>query len=116
MRGILFEDTIEPVTEAKKRYGHRIALLGGHRRGFFCADTMRLRFGSGVRDTLNQCLPGGGYCLGTGNSVANYIPVDNYLAMLGRGPQVPGLTASGAVAGCHEAGGGLCGARPFAGS
>ena len=38
-----------------------------------------------VRDTLESCLPGGGYCLGTGNSVANYIPLDNYLAMLDEG-------------------------------
>jgi uroporphyrinogen decarboxylase len=30
-------------------------------------------------------MPGGGYCLGTGNSVANYIPLDNYLAMLDEG-------------------------------
>jgi uroporphyrinogen decarboxylase len=28
---------------------------------------------------------GTGYCLGTGNSVANYIPVQNYLAMLDEG-------------------------------
>jgi uroporphyrinogen decarboxylase len=26
-----------------------------------------------------------GYCLGTGNSVANYIPLDNYLVMLDEG-------------------------------
>jgi uroporphyrinogen decarboxylase len=38
-----------------------------------------------VRDTLDACMPGGGYCLGTGNSVANYIPVENYLAMLDEG-------------------------------
>jgi uroporphyrinogen decarboxylase len=29
--------------------------------------------------------PGNGYCLGTGNSVANYIPVQSYLAMLDEG-------------------------------
>ena len=28
---------------------------------------------------------GGGYALGTGNSVANYIPLANYLAMLDEG-------------------------------
>jgi len=38
-----------------------------------------------VRRTLAVCQPGGGYCLGTGNSVANYIPLDNYLAMLDEG-------------------------------
>ena len=27
----------------------------------------------------------GGYCLGTGNTMANYIPIDNYLAMVDEG-------------------------------
>ena len=38
-----------------------------------------------VRDTLEVCIPGGGHCLGTGNSIANYVPVGNYLAMLDEG-------------------------------
>jgi uroporphyrinogen decarboxylase len=38
-----------------------------------------------VREILDACMPGGGYCLGTGNSVANYIPLDNYLIMLDEG-------------------------------
>jgi len=38
-----------------------------------------------VRDTLDACMPGGGYCLGTGNTVANYVPLASYLAMLDEG-------------------------------
>lgn len=79
-----FEDAIEPVTEAKKRWGSRVALLGGIDMDFICRaseDQVRQR----VRETLDVCLPGGGYCLGTGNTVANYVPVDNYLAMLDEG-------------------------------
>ena len=38
-----------------------------------------------VRKTLDACMKSGGYCLGTGNSVANYIPLENYLAMLDEG-------------------------------
>ena len=79
-----FEDTIEPVTEAYERYGGRIAILGGIDVDFLCrADEEQIR--ARVRDTLQQCFPGGGYCLGSGNSVANYVPVDNYLAMLDEG-------------------------------
>lgn len=37
-----------------------------------------------VRDTLDVCQPGGGYCLGSGNTVANYIPLDNYLMKASR--------------------------------
>lgn len=76
-----FEDTIEQVTDAKSKYGDRIAVLGGIDVDFLCRvseEEIRER----VRHTLEICMPGGGYCLGSGNSVANYIPVDNYLAMV----------------------------------
>ena len=79
-----FEDTIEDVRDLKHRYGDRIALLGGIDLDFLCrADEAAIR--ARVRDTLDVCQPGGGYCLGTGNSVANYIPLDNYLVMLDEG-------------------------------
>jgi uroporphyrinogen decarboxylase len=79
-----FEDTIQTVQQAKRKYGHRIAVLGGIDVDFLCRSgeaALRRR----VRQTLEVCQPGGGYCLGTGNSVANYVPLDNYLAMLDEG-------------------------------
>ncbi|MCC6445380.1 MAG: hypothetical protein IT210_18210 [Armatimonadetes bacterium] len=79
-----FEDVIENVIEVKDTYGQRIALLGGIDVDFLCrADEARIR--ERVRKTLAKCMPGGGYCLGTGNSMANYIPVENYLVMLDEG-------------------------------
>lgn len=79
-----FEDTIEDVRQVKQTYGRRIALLGGIDVDFLCrADEPAIR--RRVRETLDICQPGGGYCLGTGNSVANYIPLDNYLAMIDEG-------------------------------
>ncbi len=79
-----FEDTIVDVTDLKKRLGDRLTLLGGIDVDFLCrADEQGVR--ERVRSTLDACMPGGGYCLGTGNSVANYIPLDNYLAMLDEG-------------------------------
>ena len=84
-----FEDTIEDVESAKARYGDRIALLGGIDVDFLCRSSeagIRRR----VRRTLGSCMPGGGYCLGTGNSVANYIPLRNYLAMLDEGRRYAG--------------------------
>jgi uroporphyrinogen decarboxylase len=79
-----FEDTIESVVSAKAQYGDRIAVLGGIDMDFLCwASEAQVR--QRVRDTLERCIPGGGYCLGTGNSVANYLPLDNYLAMLDEG-------------------------------
>ena len=79
-----FEETAEPVVEVKRRWGDRVSLIGGIDMDFLCRaneEQVRRR----VRETLDVCQPGGGYCLGTGNSVANYVPVDNYLAMLDEG-------------------------------
>jgi len=79
-----FEDAIMPVTEVKKKYGDRIAILGGVDLDKLCRfEEKELR--SYVRNILDTCMPGGGYALGTGNSVANYIPVNNYLTMLDEG-------------------------------
>jgi len=80
-----FEDTIENVIEAFRLYSNRIAILGGIDVDFLCRsdeESVRLR----VQETLKVCMDKTGYyCLGTGNSVANYIPLDNYLAMLDEG-------------------------------
>jgi uroporphyrinogen decarboxylase len=79
-----FGDTIEDVRDVKHQYGARIALLGGIDVDFLCRSSeqeIRRR----VRHTLDVCQPGGGYCLGTGNSVTNYIPLENYLVMLDEG-------------------------------
>ena len=79
-----FEDTIEDVRDVKKTYGQKIALIGGIDVDFLCrADEQAIR--KRVRETLDVCLDGGGYCLGSGNSVTNYIPLDNYLAMVDEG-------------------------------
>ncbi len=79
-----FEDVIMPVTEVKRRWGDRVALLGGIDVDLLARGTpaqVRAR----TREVLEVCMPGGGYGLGSGNSVANYIPVENYLAMLEEG-------------------------------
>jgi uroporphyrinogen decarboxylase len=79
-----FEDTIENICDDKKVYGERLALLGGIDMDFLCRSTEEM-VRERVRNTLDVCQPGGGYCLGTGNSVANYLPIENYLAMIDEG-------------------------------
>jgi len=79
-----FEDTIEPVWEAKKHYGDQLALLGG----FDMTKISRMSKKEIQKHTeflIEKCAPGGGWALGTGNSVANYVPVDNLLTMLETG-------------------------------
>ncbi len=81
-----FEDTIQNVIEAFRLYSNRIAILEGIGIDvdFMCmADEQSLRLR--VQETLKVCVDKIGYCLGIGNSVANYIPLDNYLAMIDEG-------------------------------
>ena len=79
-----FEDVIMPVAQAKKLYGDRLSLLGGMDVDLLARadeETIRAR----TREILDGCFQGGGYCLGSGNWVTEYIPVDNYLVMLDEG-------------------------------
>ena len=79
-----FEDVIMPAAEAKRRYGDRIAILGGVDVDYLSrhsVDEVRAY----TRKVIEECAPGGGWALGTGNSVPNYVPVENYLAMLDEG-------------------------------
>jgi uroporphyrinogen decarboxylase len=79
-----FEDVIMPVAEAKRRWGERIAILGGVDMDYLCRhgeDEVRAY----TRGVIEACAPRGGYALGTGNTVANYIPIQNYVAMLEEG-------------------------------
>lgn len=79
-----FEDAIEPVTSFKKRYGDRIGVVGGIDMDFLGRSTPDA-VAAYTRRVLDECAPTGGYALGTGNSVANYIPIENYFAMLQEG-------------------------------
>jgi uroporphyrinogen decarboxylase len=98
-----FEDTIQRVEEAKALYGARIGVLGGIDVDFLCrASQTQIR--ARVREALDGCMAGGGYCLGTGNSVANYIPVDNYLAMVDEGRSYMGWKECAAPAAARGAG------------
>ena len=80
-----YEDKILPVEEAYRRWGDRVAVLGGvdmDLLGRGTEEQVRAR----VRQILEVCgTKGTGYALGTGNTAANYIPRQNYLAMLDEG-------------------------------
>ncbi len=76
-----FQDVILPVTTFKERYGDRIAILGGVDVDKLARlDENNLR--RYIRKILNECMLEGRYALGSGNSITNYVPVNNYLIML----------------------------------
>lgn len=82
-----FEDQVTPIEEAKRLYGEHIAVLGGVDMDLLARGSeqdVRRR----VREIVAVCAPGGGFGLGTGNSAANYIPPENFLAMLDEGRKI----------------------------
>ena len=75
-----YEDKILPVEEAYEQFGGRIAVLGGIDLDFVCRRTpeeVSERCKKMVERT--KCK---GYALGTGNSIPNYVPAENFKAMI----------------------------------
>ena len=75
-----FQDVILPVEKCMERFGNRIAILGGvdvDALGRMAEEELRRH----IRGILERCRPGR-FALGSGNTIANYIPVESYLVML----------------------------------
>ena len=79
-----FEDAIIPVNQMVSKYSKRIGIVGGVDVDFLSRRSEE-EVREYVRGIIRECAPSGAYMLGTGNSVANYIKVENYLAMLEEG-------------------------------
>jgi len=78
-----FEKTIIAPADFKSRYGTHVGMMGGVDMDNLCRMNEKdLR--SYIRDLLETCMPDR-FALGSGNTVANYVPVDNYIAMLDEG-------------------------------
>jgi uroporphyrinogen decarboxylase len=76
-----FEDVIQPVEQYYAAWHDRVAVLGGvdvHLLATGDAAAIRAR----TLDILQRCAPGGGYAAGSGNSIPNYVPAENYVAMI----------------------------------
>jgi len=76
-----YEDKILPADDAHEKWGDRIGIIGGVDMGLMAKgseEEVRLR----TRELLDRCASKGRYVMGTGNSVANYIPLANYLALV----------------------------------
>lgn len=76
-----YEDAILPVEEAYERYHARIAILGGIDLDFVCRAAPQEVYRRS-RAMLERAAARGGYALGTGNSVPDYVPDEGYFAMV----------------------------------
>ena len=75
-----FEDIILPVEQVYERWGNRIAILGGFDIDYLSRSKPEVVY-QRAKAILEQTRKRGGYALGTGNSITNYIPMENYYAM-----------------------------------
>lgn len=76
-----FEDKIQPIEQAYRQYGGRIAILGGIDMDFLCRAEPAAIYQRAV-GLLRLTRESGGYALGSGNSIPTYVPLRHYLAMI----------------------------------
>lgn len=76
-----FEDGIYPVEDAWEWWHERIAIMGGIDMDFLSRkspDEVYQR----AKKLLERTFDTGGFALGSGNSIPDYVPVENYLSMI----------------------------------
>jgi uroporphyrinogen decarboxylase len=76
------ENTIAPFSRWISDYGDRIGLLGGFDMDFLCQQTADDIYHAVIRQGTEYRNTAQGYALGSGNSIPDYVPVENYLAMV----------------------------------
>jgi uroporphyrinogen decarboxylase len=76
-----FQDSILPISDAKALYGNQVGLLGGidmNKLASMPETELRVY----LRGILEKCMPGGRYAFGSGNTIANYVPLQNFSILL----------------------------------
>ncbi len=76
-----YEDNIMPVEKAYEKYHNRIAIIGGIDVNFICNSTPDEVY-ERSKAMLERASERGGFALGTGNSVPEYMPDENFFALI----------------------------------
>jgi uroporphyrinogen decarboxylase len=69
------------IVELKRTVGHRIALCGNIDLAYTLTRGTPAEVEAEVRERIRHVAPGGGYVLGSSNSVPEYVPLENFNAM-----------------------------------
>lgn len=80
------EDAIAPFSRWISQFGDRIGLVGGFDLDFLCQNQPEEIFRAVVQFGRSYRQSARGYALGSGNSIPDFLPIENYLAMV-RGAQ-----------------------------
>lgn len=77
---------IEPkamdITEVKRQYGDRLCLIGNIDLGGCLTMGTPAEVEEQVRARICELAPGGGYMVGSSNSITSYVPLENYKALI----------------------------------
>jgi uroporphyrinogen decarboxylase len=76
------EASIAPFGRWIEEYGDRIGLLGGFDMDFLCSKNEHEVYETVVTEGRRFRAAARGYALGSGNSIPDYVPIENYLAMI----------------------------------
>jgi len=75
------EPTAMDIAEVKRRYGKRLALFGNVDLGSTLVSGSPEDVRQEVRERIRTLAPGGGYAVGSSNTVTSYVPTENFNAM-----------------------------------
>lgn len=70
------------IVELKKKVAGKLCLIGNIDLGYTLTRGTPLDVRKEVKERLKYVAPGGGYCLGSSNSIPIYVPLENYKAMI----------------------------------
>lgn len=84
--GVAAIQPVEPkamdIAEVKRRFGGRLCLIGNIDLGGALVRGTPAEVEAQVRERLREVAPGGGYMVGSSNSVTSYVPLENFRAMV----------------------------------
>jgi uroporphyrinogen decarboxylase len=76
------EPTSMDIVAVKHEYGNRLALMGNLDLGYTLTRGSTEEVEEAVKYLLKHVAPGGGFLLGSSNSITNYVPLENFKTVL----------------------------------
>lgn len=77
-----FEPKAIDIVAVKQQYGDKIALIGNIDLGYTLTRGTPAEVAAECRQRIRELGPGGGYALASSNSIPEYVPYENFLALL----------------------------------
>jgi uroporphyrinogen decarboxylase len=70
------------IVEVKKKFAGRLCVIGNIDLAYTLTQGTPEETEAEVKEKIRLVGPGGGYCLGSSNSIPEYVKLENYVAML----------------------------------